>query len=155
MAFRNLFKKRKSKEKTKKEVTLPEEIKEEKPSTSEGEESKLSSSPFATAREVKVQKRKEKIIGQGYNILKFPHVTEKAADLAKKNQYIFKVAEKANKIEIKKAIENIYGVDILSVRIIKIPKKPRRLGKQRGWKKGYKKAIVKLKEGQKIEVLPR
>lgn len=139
MAFRNLFKKRKPKEKTKKKVTLPEEIKEEKPSTSE----------------VKVQKRKEKIIGQGYNILKFPHVTEKAADLAKKNQYIFKVAEKANKIEIKKAIENIYGVDILSVRIIKIPKKPRRLGKQRGWKKGYKKAIVKLKEGQKIEVLPR
>ena len=139
MAFRNLFKKRKPKEKTKKEVTLPEEIKEEKPSTSE----------------VKVQKRKEKIIGQSYNILKFPHVTEKAADLAKKNQYIFKVTEKANKIEIKKAIENIYGVDILSVRIIKIPKKPRRLGKQRGWKKGYKKAIVKLKEGQKIEVLPR
>lgn len=139
MAFRNLFKKRKPKEKTKKEVTLPEEIKEEKPSTSE----------------VKVQKGKEKIIGQGYNILKFPHVTEKAADLAKKNQYIFKVTEKANKIEIKKAIENIYGVDILSVRIIKIPKKPRRLGKQRGWKKGYKKAIVKLKEGQKIEIMPR
>ena len=88
-------------------------------------------------------------------ILKSPHVTEKATDLTKKNQYIFKVYPDANKTEIKKAIENLYGVDVLEVKIISIPRKRRRLGRISGWRKGYKKAIVKIKEGQKIEVMPR
>jgi len=43
----------------------------------------------------------------------------------------------------------------LGVKIINLPPKKRRLGKIRGWRKGYKKAIVRIKEGQKIEVLPR
>ncbi len=90
-----------------------------------------------------------------YRTLKTPHITEKAGDLAKKNQYVFKIWPGANKTEIKKAIQDIYGVDVLDVRIIKISRKPRRLGRQRGWREGYKKAIVKIKEGQKIEVLPR
>ena len=82
-------------------------------------------------------------------------MTEKATELAKKNQYVFKVWPRANKVEIKKAIEDIYGVDVVSVKIIKVPRKRRRLGRISGWRKGYKKAIVKIKEGQKIEVLPR
>ncbi len=88
-------------------------------------------------------------------ILKTPHITEKSTDLVGKNQYVFKVWPKANKIEIKKAIEDLYGVDVLDVKIIKVPPKRRRLGRISGWRKGYKKAIVKIKEGQKIEVLPR
>jgi len=43
----------------------------------------------------------------------------------------------------------------LNIKIINVPKKRRRLGRISGWKKGYKKAIVKIKKGQKIEVLPR
>jgi len=99
--------------------------------------------------------RKELKIGQGYRILKSPHVTEKATDLVEKNQYVFRVFPEANKIEMKKAIEDTYGVDVVSVRMINVPAKKRRLGKTKGVKAGYKKAIVRVKEGQKIEVLPR
>ena len=88
-----------------------------------------------------------------YDIVKEPHISEKATMLSEKNQYSFKVYPNANKIEIKKAIEGVYGVDVLSVNIIKIPKKKRRLGKIKGFKLGYTKAIVKIKEGQTIEIL--
>lgn len=101
------------------------------------------------------KKPKEKKIGQAHRILKAPHITEKATDLSKKNQYIFKVFPRASKVEIKRAIEDIYGVDVISVKIINIPSKKRRLGRISGWKPGYKKAIIGIKEGQKIEVLPR
>ncbi len=90
-----------------------------------------------------------------YRILKSLHITEKATDLTKKNQYVFKVYSRSNKIEIKRVIEGLYGVKVVDVKIIKIPQKRRRLGRITGWRKGYKKAIVKIKEGQKIEVLPR
>lgn len=132
MALRNIFKKIKKEEENKKEEKLEEKaVKPEK------------------------SKIKEKISGTTYRILKMPQVTEKATDLVKKNQYIFKVWPEANKIEIKNAIKDIYSVDVLSVKIIKVPAKKRRLGKISGLRKGYKKAIVKIKEGQKIEVLPR
>lgn len=100
-------------------------------------------------------REKKTVIGQAYRILKTPHVTEKATDLAAKNQYVFNVLPRANKVEIGKAIESLYGVDVLNVKIINIPPKRRRLGKQKGWREGYKKAIVRIKKGQKIEVLPR
>ena len=102
----------------------------------------------------KVQKRK-KVKGINQLILKEPHITEKTTDLAKKNQYVFKVAARTNKVEIKKTIEALYGVNVLSVRIITVPKKKRVLGRISGWRKGYKKALVKVKEGQKIDVLPK
>ena len=119
----------------------PKEIKEEK--------------PLETVEVRPPQAKREKVIGEAYRILKTPQVTEKATDLVKKNQYVFKVSSRANKNEVKKAIESVYGVDVISVRIINVPAKRRRLGRQRGWRKGYKKAIVKIKTGQKIEVLPR
>lgn len=88
-------------------------------------------------------------------ILKEPQVTEKATGLTKQNQYIFKVAEGSNKVQVKKAVEQLYGVEVLNVKIIKARPKRRRLGGISGWRKSYKKAVVKIKEGQKIEVLPR
>lgn len=97
----------------------------------------------------------KKILGQAYKILKKPHVTEKATDLAAKNQYVFEVFPRSNKNQIKRAVEDVYGVDVTNVNIINIAKKRRRLGRIEGWSGGYKKAIVKIKEGQKIEVLPR
>ncbi|MCK4781986.1 50S ribosomal protein L23 [Candidatus Parcubacteria bacterium] len=124
--------------------------------------------PEKSKKEIKIEKPKKIVSkarkdvkplkatgGQAYRVLKIPHITEKATDLTKNNQYVFKVLPKSNKIEIKKAIEGLYGVDVLSVRIINIPSKKRRLGKTTGWKKGYKKAIIKIKQGQKIEVMPR
>jgi large subunit ribosomal protein L23 len=88
-----------------------------------------------------------------YEAVKQPHISEKASYLAEKNQYIFEISPNYNKKEIKKAVEGIYGVDVLSVNIIKIPAKKRRLGKTMGFRKQFVKAVVKIKEGQKIEIL--
>ena len=88
-----------------------------------------------------------------YDIVKKPHISEKATMLSGGNRYVFKVYPNTNKIEIKKAVEGVYGVDVLSVSVVKIPKKKRRLGKVQGFKSGYTKAVVKIKDGQKIEIL--
>ncbi|OGZ69917.1 MAG: 50S ribosomal protein L23 [Candidatus Staskawiczbacteria bacterium RIFCSPHIGHO2_12_FULL_38_11] len=84
-------------------------------------------------------------------MVKEPHISEKSTYLAEDNKYVFKVYQNANKPEIKRSVEGIYGVNVLSVNIIKIPNKKRRIGRTEGFKKGYRKAIVTIKEGQKIE----
>jgi large subunit ribosomal protein L23 len=88
-----------------------------------------------------------------YNIIREPHISEKASTLTELNQYTFKVTPGTNKSEIKKAVEGTYGVKVLSVNIIKIPNKKRRVGRTKGFKKGYTKAVLKLKQGDKIEIL--
>ena len=88
-------------------------------------------------------------------ILRGPHVTEKSGFLNSFNQYVFKVASRSNKIEIKKAVEKMYGVKVERVMISVVPSKARRLGRQEGERSGFKKAIVKLAEGQKIDVMPK
>ena len=95
----------------------------------------------------------KKRTGLAYGVVKEPHISEKATNLEIINQYTFKVFPRANKNEIKKTIETIYNVDVLEVKIITIPAKRKRLGKSIGLKGGYKKAIVKIKEGQKIEII--
>ena len=122
------------------------------------EESKKKKEP--EKKETKQTKKEQKVSlekkgGLAWRILKEPHITEKATFLAQENQYVFKVFPDANKTETKKAIEELYGVEVESVRIINVPKKRRRLGRIEGWRKGYKKAVVKLKPGQKIEIIPR
>jgi large subunit ribosomal protein L23 len=97
--------------------------------------------------------RSKKVSGFSHEAVKQPHISEKATYLAEKNQYTFEVLSSYNKQEIKKSVEGIYGVDVLSVNKIKIPAKKRMMGGRRGFKKGYIKAVVKIKEGQKIEIL--
>src|SRR5438105_1118016 len=87
-----------------------------------------------------------------YEVINEPHISEKSTILGEQNKYVFRVHGAANKLEIKKAVEGIYGVNVLAVTTINIPKKKRRLGKTEGFKKAYRKAIVTLKEGQKIEL---
>lgn len=113
-----------------------------------------------TAREVQVKKSKrkkkvKKISEIPYRILKAPHITEKATALAQQNQYVFKVYPRANKPQIKKAIKSLYDVEVVSIKIINVAKKRRRLGRISGFRKGYKKAIIKIKEGQKIDIMPK
>jgi len=90
-----------------------------------------------------------------FKVLESPHVTEKASILSEANKYVFKVSERSNKIEIKKAVEELYGVKVVDVNIIKIHRKKKRIGRNFGWKAGHKKAIVEIKKGQKIEIMPR
>ena len=81
-----------------------------------------------------------------------PVVTEKTTrERDAKNEVAFKVARSANKIEIKNAVEELFDVDVTAVRTMSVPGKLKRLGRFEGRRAGWKKAIVKLKEGQTIE----
>lgn len=82
-----------------------------------------------------------------------PLITEKGTSLKdRENQYLFHVDRKANKIEIKRAIEQIFGVHIISVRTIRMPGKKKRMGRFEGKRPDWKKAIVTLREGENIEL---
>ncbi len=89
-----------------------------------------------------------------YLIVKKPIVTEKAVGLSANNQYVFKVWQKTNKIEIRKAVEKLYDVKVKKVKTAKTPAKSKQVGRFQGQKPGFKKAIVTLKEGHKIEITP-
>ena len=81
-----------------------------------------------------------------------PVVTEKSIGLMEHNKYVFKVALKANKIEIKKAIEEIFKVTVVDVNTVRINGKMKRMGRYEGKTSDYKKAIVQLAEGDSIEI---
>ena len=87
-------------------------------------------------------------------ILKKPIITEKANSLISNGHYMFVVDKDANKKQIKEKIEKDYKVKVICVKIINVKSKKRRLGRIEGTKRGYKKAIIKIQKGQKIEVFP-
>lgn len=93
-----------------------------------------------------------RIKSEDFNLVKKPCITEKASFLAEKNFYTFEVAKNANKIEIKDFIEKKYNVNVVLVRIINVPKKPKRKGLIEGYKPGFKKALVRIKEGEQIDL---
>lgn len=86
-------------------------------------------------------------------IIKAPVITEKSAQLSQNaNQYAFKVDSKANKTEIKRAIEKIFNVKVVEISTINVIPKKKRVGRYTGLSNRYKKAIVKLAEGQTINI---
>ena len=85
-------------------------------------------------------------------IIKAPVVTEKAAYQGQENAYQFYVDPKANKTEIKLAIEKIFNVKVVDLRTINVHPKKRRVGRYTGLTNRKKKAIVKLAPGQTIEL---
>ena len=86
------------------------------------------------------------------DIIKSPIVTEKSAALAQKNVITFSVDVKANKTQIKQAIEKIFDVKVESVNTINVKPKTKRVGRYAGKTNRVKKAIVKLAEGSSIEL---
>ncbi len=111
-------------------------------------------SPAETAaHEEKAAERADEKGGKGAGVLLAPHTTEKATDLAARGVYILRVAAGANKRMVAEAAASRYGVGVAAVRMIVQPAKERRRGRQIGWKQGFKKAMVQLEEGQKIETL--
>jgi large subunit ribosomal protein L23 len=81
-----------------------------------------------------------------------PWITEKSHQEMAQNKYIFRVSKDSNKTSIKKSVENLYKVAVLDVNVVNIHPKKRIYGRTKGFKSGFKKAIVKLKEGDKIEL---
>jgi len=88
-------------------------------------------------------------------LVKNPLITEKATAESSLGKYTFLVDKKANKPEVKKAVEGIYKVKVTRVNIVNARPKSRRLGRTMGVKPGYKKAIVTLAAGQKLDILPQ
>ena len=89
-----------------------------------------------------------------YRIIRAPLLTEKCHDLKEQyNQVAFRVLPDANKTEIKEAVERIFKAKVASVNVINIAGKKKRLGRTVGRRSDWKKAIVTLKPGEKIEII--
>jgi len=88
------------------------------------------------------------------SLIKRAAITEKSNYLTNQNKYVFVVDSKANKSEVVKAIKSIYKVDPISVNMVNIKGKTKKFGLKTGRLPSIKKAIVTLKKGQKIEIMP-
>jgi len=155
MAILDIFKKEKPEKKKKAESKIKKAVRKSPKAKEivEEEKKEISKKPEIPALNQVTPRKKE--TEQIYRAIDIPHITEKATDLTGLDQYVFRVFPNTNKTEVKKAVESFYGVNVLKVRIINIHSKKRRVGRTIGKKPGYKKAIVKIAKGQKIEVLPR
>lgn len=90
--------------------------------------------------------------GRAARVLVHPLLTEKGTMLEKFHQYLFNVYPEATKPEIKKAIKQLYGVNVEGVNVLKMRGKKVSFGRHVGVQKNWKKAIVTLKAGEQIEV---
>ncbi len=86
------------------------------------------------------------------DLLKRPVVTEKSTLLHDRGKYAFEVPKKANKIQIKAAVEKAFNVKVTAVNVLTMPSKPKIIGRHRFHTSPWKKAIVTLKEGDTIEL---
>lgn len=84
-----------------------------------------------------------------YDIILKPVITENSMDMLAEKKYTFKVATDANKVEIKKAVEEIFDVKVSKVTTINMDGKMKRMGRNEGRRAAYKKAVVKLTEDSK------
>jgi large subunit ribosomal protein L23 len=85
-------------------------------------------------------------------ILIRPVVSEKSYNQITENRYTFRVHADAHKTQVRQAVEELFDVKVVAVNIVKMPPKPKRRGMIKGTKPGWKKAIVELKAGDKIEI---
>ena len=85
-----------------------------------------------------------------YDIIFAPVITEKSASMESEGKYVFKVDVRANKTQIKQAIEDAFNVRVVDIRTINVHPKDRRVGRYTGKTNRYKKAIVKLAKGSTI-----
>ncbi len=87
-----------------------------------------------------------------YAVLRRPLITEKNTILQAQGKYAFEIAREANKPQIKQAVEKAFKVKVLAVNVMTVPAKTRRVGRRQVLTQSWKKAIVTLKPGDKIEL---
>lgn len=107
-------------------------------------EEKVESKPASVAKEN---------TGSAHRVLDRYHLSEKSNIIAANGRYVFKVSNRANKIEVKKAVEAVYDVHVTDVNILNVSGKKRRSGRKVGRTSDWKKAYVTLKAGEKISGL--
>jgi large subunit ribosomal protein L23 len=79
-------------------------------------------------------------------------VSEKSYSLIEDRKYSFRVHNDAHKTQVRQAVEQLFGVKVLSVNIVQVPSKPKQRNYVKGRRPGWKKAIVQLREGDQIEI---
>ncbi len=104
------------------------------------------------SKTVSHKKREVSKWSRAFQVLKRPCNTEKGTNLQALNQYVFEIDLKANRKEVKKAIEELYGVKVLKVNIINFAGKQRKYGRSKGRTKAWKKAMVTLRQGDTIKL---
>lgn len=91
------------------------------------------------------------VVNGEHEVIIHPIMTEKTVGLQKENKYVFKVTLQATKPEIKKAVQNMFGVTVLKVHTVRVGGKTKRLGRFEGKTSSWKKAIVFVKPGERIK----
>jgi large subunit ribosomal protein L23 len=86
-----------------------------------------------------------------YEVVRRPLITEKATLLKEQSRYAFEVAKEANKRQIKEAVQVAFKVNVVKVNVMRVPGKMRRIGRRYVLTPSWKKAVVTLEPGQKIE----
>ncbi|OHA46232.1 MAG: 50S ribosomal protein L23 [Candidatus Terrybacteria bacterium RIFCSPLOWO2_01_FULL_44_24] len=89
------------------------------------------------------------------SIFLIPHVTEKAAIHEEASQYVVRVSPKATKGEVRQEFMARFGIKPLKINMLQQRQKPRRRGAFVGYKKGYKKAVITVPKGKKIDIFPK
>jgi large subunit ribosomal protein L23 len=107
---------------------------------------------FDDAERLRQSSEKAEIVKSGFSVVRALLRTEKGTVQAKDNKYFFAVLRDANKIQIRKAVEDLYKVKVESVNTVVMPGKMKRVRTQAGLTPDWKKAVVTLKTGQKIDV---
>ncbi len=164
MGLLDVFKKKETSAKTpqKKETTskLSKVEKKEQPKTVTETKRQMVVTPdgklVETTKKAEVKskkaKQKKEETGDAYKVLTHPLITEKGSYLSSANQYVFAVAPETNKVEVRKAIRKVYGVDPIKVNIMNFSGKKIRYGRTEGRTKSWKKAIITLNQGEKIDI---
>lgn len=124
----------------------------------EAETKKVSKSKTAKKPKAEVESASKENLNnlakaQSAVLIKKPLITEKATYLSESGKYVFIIPADANKIEIKKAIQDIYKVKVVKINIINVKPKTIGYGKNKGQTRNMRKAIVTVLPGQKIDIL--
>jgi large subunit ribosomal protein L23 len=86
-----------------------------------------------------------------YEVIRRPLVTEKSTRLSEQHKYVFEVNKNANKDQVRLAVEKAFNVGVIDVNVIKVPGEAKKMGRRQVVAPAWKKAIVTLKEGDKIQ----
>jgi large subunit ribosomal protein L23 len=87
-----------------------------------------------------------------YHIVRRALITEKSTVSKDENKYVFEVDRRANKIEVAKAVEKLFKVKVINVHVMNVTGKKKRIGRILGEKRSWKKAVVTLAPGSRIEI---
>jgi large subunit ribosomal protein L23 len=90
-------------------------------------------------------------VSKYHAIIRYPSITEKNTSLRQaENKYVFEVVRNATKPQIKEAVEKLFGVEVVSINTMVVKGKKKSMGRYAGNRPDWKKAIIKIKEGQSI-----